>query len=138
MTVFRSLIMLLLIAAPSAASAQTMSFEAAIAILSSSCGKDIDTHCKGVNLGAGRIKSCLFRNQGKVSAQCLSDFARVEGLVQKRAEARVSVLKICDADFRRLCGGVQKGDGQVLECMLSAQKGVSARCNQAITDAGYR
>ena len=138
MTGFRSFVVLLLFAATSPASAQSMSFEAAIAILSSSCGKDIDAYCKSVNLGAGRIKTCLSRNQAKVSAQCQSDFARVEGLVQKRANARIAVLKICDVDVRRLCGGVQAGDGQVLDCMLTAQKGVSAKCNQAITDAGYR
>ena len=138
MTMFRSFVVLLLFAASSAASAQTMSFEAAIAILSSSCGKDIDAYCKGVNLGAGRIKNCLARNQAKVSAQCQSDFARVEGLVQKRADARIAVLKICDADIRKLCGMVQAGDGQILDCMLTAQKGTSPKCNQAITDAGYR
>lgn len=138
MTVFRSLILLLLLAAPSAGSAQTMSFEDAISILSSSCGRDIDTYCKGVNLGGGRIKNCLARNQAKVSGQCWSDLIRVESLVQKRAEARVAVLKICDTDARRLCGAIQKGDGQILSCMLTAQKSVSAKCNQAITDAGYR
>lgn len=138
MTAFRSLIVLFLFASSSPALAQTLSFEAAIAILSSSCGKDIDAHCKGVNLGAGRIKACLARNQAKVSAQCQSDFARVEGQLQKRADARIAVLKICDADVRRLCGGVQAGDGQLLECMLIAQKGTSAKCSQAITDAGYR
>jgi hypothetical protein len=37
-----------------------------------------------------------------------------------------------------LCGSVQKGDGQILECMILAQRSVSAKCNQAITDAGYR
>jgi len=117
--------------------AQTMSFEDAITIVSSSCGKDIDTYCKGINLGAGRLKNCLAGN-AKVSGQCKSDLTRVEGLVQKRAEARVNVLKICDIDARKLCGMVQKGDGQILDCMLTAQKGTSAKCNQAITDAGYR
>lgn len=138
MTVFRFFVVLLLFATSSPASAQTMSFEAAIAILSSSCGKDIDANCKGVNLGAGRIKNCLARNQAKVSSQCQSDFARVEGMVQKRADARIAVLKICDTDVRKLCGGVQAGDGQILYCMLTAQKGTGAKCNQAITDAGYR
>jgi len=137
MNAFRAAAIFLSLLASPAAIAQTMSFEDAITIVSSSCGKDIDTHCKGVNLGAGRLKNCLAGN-AKVSAQCKSDLTRVEGLVQKRAEARVNVLKICDIDARKFCGMVQKGDGQILDCMLTAQKGVSAKCNQAITDAGYR
>ena len=138
MTAFRMFTLVLSLIASSAASAQTMSFEDAIAILSSSCGKDINAYCRNVNLGGGRMKACLAQNSAKVSGQCKADFARVEAMVQKRADARVAVLKICDADARRFCGMVQKGDGQILDCMLTAQKGVSAKCNQAITDAGYR
>jgi hypothetical protein len=134
----RCVIFVLLLLAPCAASAQTMSFEQASRILLDSCGSDIERYCRNVNLGSGRLKNCLATNQARVSAQCKSDYVRVFDGVQKRALARVSVLKICDADARRLCGMVQKGDGQVLECMLTASRGVSPRCSQAITDAGYR
>ena len=37
------------VAAPSLASAETMNFEQATAILGASCGKDIDDNCRGVN-----------------------------------------------------------------------------------------
>jgi hypothetical protein len=127
-----------LAALPSAAPAQSMSFEDAAKVLLSSCGGDINKYCRNVNLGAGQMRNCLARNQAKVSGQCKADYSRVFAAVQKRAQARVAVLKICDADASRLCGMVQKGDGQILECMLTAQRGVSPRCNQAITDAGYR
>lgn len=127
-----------LAALPSAALAQSMSFEDAAKILLNSCGVDIGKYCRNVNLGAGRLRECLARNQAKVSGQCKADYSRVFASVQKRAQARVAVLKICDADARRLCDMVQKGDGQILECMLVAQRSVSPRCNQAITDAGYR
>ena len=117
--------------------AQTMSFEQAGTIILNSCGADINKHCRNANLGSGGVRNCLVSNPG-VSRECISEISRVIAAVQKRAQARQSVLKICDADIRRLCGSVQAGDGQILECMLTAQRGTGARCNQAITDAGYR
>ncbi len=119
------------------AQAQTMSFEQAGTIILNSCGADINKHCRNANLGSGGVRNCLVANPG-VSRECISEIGRVVVAIQKRAQARQSVLKTCDADIRRLCGSVQAGDGQILECMLTAQRGTSARCNQAITDAGYR
>lgn len=128
----------LLTALSLAAHAQTMSFAEAAQKLVAACEKDIDSHCKGVNLGGGKMKACLTKNSDTVSARCKETVAEVFAGVEKRAVARVNVLKVCDIDRRRLCGDIVKGDGQILECMLTAAKGVSAKCNQAITDAGYR
>lgn len=122
----------------SPAAAQTMSFEDAMKVFVASCGRDMEKHCRGVNLGAGRLRACLERNAASVSAQCKTDASRALTAVQARADARIAVLKICEIDAQRMCGMVQKGDGQILECMLTAQRGTSARCAQAITDAGYR
>lgn len=117
---------------------QTIGYAEATDMLASACGKDIETLCKGVNLGNGRIKACMQRNNARVSRTCRETAAKAFALIEKRAAARVAVLKLCDADAQRLCGGVQRGDGQILECMLLAQKAVTPRCNQAISDAGYR
>jgi len=138
MNVFRTIAVFLLLLASPAAWAQTMSFEEAMKVLVASCGKDIETYCRGVNLGAGRLKACLTQNSAKVSDRCKADANNALASVQKRADARVAILKICEIDAQRMCGMVQKGDGQILECMLTAQRGTSAKCNQAITDAGYR
>jgi hypothetical protein len=126
----------LALCAAAPASAQTMSFADAADALVAACGKDIETHCSKINLGGGRMKACL--SGPKVSAGCKAAMPKIFAGLQQRAQARVDVLKMCDRDAARLCQGVQKGDGQLLECMLLARKGASASCNQAITDAGYR
>lgn len=120
-----------------AVSAQTMSFEQAAKLMLSSCGKDISKYCSKVNLGDGRMRNCLLNTAG-VSAGCKAEYTRVVAGIQKRAEARIAVRKICERDALQLCGSVQLGDGQLLECLLASKRGVSARCSQAITDAGYR
>ena len=118
--------------------AQTIGYAEAIDRLSVACGKDIDRHCKKVNLGGGRVQQCLTQNRAKVSAGCRSAVPDVTILLQKRAAARSSVLKVCDVDMRRLCVGVHAGDGNLLECFFKAERNASPACRQAVTDAGYR
>jgi hypothetical protein len=138
MNLARSLLLVVVLAAPSLAAAQTMSFEDATAILGKSCGADIESNCRGVNLDAARLKDCLYRNQDSVSAQCRADYIRAFDAIQKRIAARAAVAKLCEREASKLCGGVPKQDGKALGCILAATRGVSARCNQAIGDAGYR
>jgi hypothetical protein len=138
MNPIRSISSILLIAAWSSASAETMRFEDAAGILGASCVKEIDANCRGVSLDPGRLKDCLLRNQDSLSAQCKTDYVRAFDAIQKRVAARSAVVKICERDAVKLCGGPQKQGGQTLECILTATRGVSARCNQAIGEAGYR
>jgi hypothetical protein len=126
------------LAAPSLASAETMSFEDAAALLGGSCGKDIDANCRGVNLDAVRLKDCLYRNQDSVSPQCQADSVRAFDAIQKRVAARAAVAKICAREMQKLCGGAQDAAASVLECLLTMTHGVSAQCSHAISEAGYR
>jgi hypothetical protein len=138
MNSIRSISSILLITAWSSASAETMKFEDAAGLLGASCAKEIDTNCRGVSLDPGRLKDCLLRNQDSLSAQCRTDYVRAFDAIQKRVAARSAVAKICEHDAVKLCGAIQKEGGQALECILTATRGVSARCSQAVGEAGYR
>jgi hypothetical protein len=130
---------LFVFAAWSMASADTIKFEDAAAMLGASCAKDIDTNCRGVNLDPTRMKDCLYRNQDVLSAQCKTDYVRAFDAIQKRVAARAAVAKLCERDVAKFCPGVQKGDRrQALDCLLAGPRGVSINCNKTITEAGYR
>ena len=131
----RSILLLLAIASP--ALAETMSFESSTAILGASCGKDIDANCLGVNLDPVRLKECLARNQDVVSPQCKADYVKVFDAIQKRVSARAAVSRMCERDKQKFCGDPQNGAGAVIDCLLKS-RGVSARCTQAVREAGYR
>ncbi len=133
-----SILLLLAMIAPLPASAETMNFESATAILGASCGKDIDANCFGVNLDPVRLKECLARNQDVVSPQCKADYIRAFDAIQKRVAARAAVYKMCERDKQKLCQDAQNGTGHLVECLLTKPHGVSARCGQAIREAGYR
>ena len=138
MNQIRTILLVFAIAAPSLASAQAMNFEDAAALLGASCGKDIDANCRGVNLDSARLKDCLARNRDSVTPKCQDDYARAFDAIQQRVKARAAVSKTCERDALKLCVGAQKDDAKVIPCLLTAPRGVSARCNQAISAAGYR
>jgi outer membrane protein OmpA-like peptidoglycan-associated protein len=105
--------------------------------MAKACAKDIDRACKTFGLGGGRVQQCLNQHQATVSANCKSTMNALVILLQKRAAARAAVARVCDADIRRVCSGVQAGDGNLLECFFKARRNVSAACQKAVADAGY-
>jgi hypothetical protein len=134
----RALFPLVLIAAWSSASAETMKFEDAAAMLGTSCAKDIVDNCRGVNLDAARLKDCLSRNQDVLSPQCKGDYGGSCGAIRKRVAARAAVTKLCERDVNKYCGSVKGDRAQTLDCLLAGPRGMTINCNKALTEAGYR
>ena len=139
MNPIRLILSIVLATAWSSASAETVRFEEAAGMLGSSCAKDIESNCRGVNPDPTRLKDCLYRNQDVLTPQCKNDYGRAFDAIQKRVAARAAVTKLCARDVAKFCAGVQKGDsGKALECLLGGPRGVSINCNKAIAEAGYR
>lgn len=136
---FRGGIFLLsfLLAAPSLAVAETMSFGDAAAMLAKGCGTEIVSYCRGVNLDANRLKECLSRNQDVTSPQCKSTYLQALDAIQKRIAARVTVANACTREIVKICHGSTKETSKSVPCLMTAS-GVSKNCTQAMTDAGYR
>src|SRR3954451_17181379 len=123
--------------APSLAAAQTVSFSEGAAMLGKSCGADIVANCRGVNIDTTRLKDCLYKNQDVMSAQCKADYPRALDAIQKHIAALANVARQCEYEIVKKCHGKAKDAPKYLGCLL-AESNVSARCSQAIGDAGYR
>ena len=134
----RTLLAVVLLAVWSSASAETMKFEDATAILGASCAKDIGDNCRGVSLDAVRLKDCLSRNQDVLSPQCKADYGRAFEAIQKRVAARYAVTKLCERDVNKYCGSVKGDRAQTLDCLLAGPRGMTINCNKALGEAGYR
>ena len=121
-----------------AASAQTMSYADAGALLAASCGKDIVKFCPKVNLGGGQLKDCLVQYQPKINPQCVTDYQTVVASLAQRNAAQLAAPKACRNAAANYCQGTAPGDAHYLDCLLAATKVVGAACNKALTDAGWR
>jgi hypothetical protein len=119
------------------ASAQTMSYKDAGALIAKSCGRDIERYCANVNMGGGALKDCLMKVEARLSPQCVTDYKTAQASLDKRAAAQAAVPSLCELDARRYCKGVKPGDGHYLSCLNMASKVVSGDCQQALADAGW-
>jgi hypothetical protein len=138
MTLIRFILLVLVITAPSPASAQTMNFEQAAAMLGESCGTDIDNSCRGINLEPARLKDCLRRNDDSISAKCRGDYLRAFSAIEQRVSARATLSKLCNWEMNHLCGEVRQDPAKGLQCLLDSTKKATPNCNKAINAAGYR
>ena len=131
------ILLIVALAAPSLAAAETMSFGDSTAQLAKTCGADITANCRGVNLDANRLKECLSRNQDVIAAQCKASYLQTFDAIQKRIAARVTVANACTREIVKLCAGSTKETSKSVPCLVTA-KGVSRNCSQAMSDAGYQ
>ena len=121
-----------------AAHAATISYADAMSVLARDCGADVEKYCKGLNIGNNRIADCLAANQARISPVCAATIVAVRASIQTRLTAQANVAEICRGDARRRCTGVVQKDAYVLDCLVKAARTVSQKCNEAITDAGWR
>lgn len=128
----------LALAMPSPATAETMSFGDSLGLLAKSCGAEIIANCRGVNPDSTRLKECLSRNRDVLSQQCQSDYLAAFDAIQKRVAARVTVANACQREIVKVCGGSTKETSKSVPCLISTPKGISNNCLKAVDDAGYR
>lgn len=117
--------------------ADTMSYADAVTMLAKDCGSDIKKVCRSLNLGNNQIQNCLQKNEAKVSPTCTSTLTSVTASIQQRQAAQIGFFKICAHDAAQYCKGM-KGEGNILACLLKTKRIDNGKCNQAVTDAGWR
>ena len=112
--------------------------EGLVETVANGCKAEIDTYCKGVTPGEGRILACLYARQDKLSGKC--EFALYDAAVRlERAVAALSyAANECEDDLDKYCSGVQAGEGRLLECIDKNEAKVSSRCKQALKDVGLK
>jgi hypothetical protein len=102
------------------------------------CKKELETYCKDVTPGQGRVLACLYAHSDKLSGQC--EYALYDAAAQlERAVAALSyVINECGNDLQKLCSGVPAGNGRLLNCLEKNDSKVSGRCKQALKDVELR
>jgi hypothetical protein len=136
----RSAVIIAGLGAAAPAAAETISYAEAARFLAATCGADISTYCKGVRPGSGRLQDCLSANVDKVSQQCQRNYVAVFESLAARAKAQANAPALCESDAERLCENFRAGQARILRCLTRSDnvRKVTRKCNQAITDAGWR
>jgi len=102
------------------------------------CKVELETYCKDVTPGEGRVLACLYAYGDKLSPKC--EYALYDAATQlERAVAALSyVANECDEDLDKHCSAVAPGEGRLLNCLEKKSKQLTKRCKEALKDVGLK
>lgn len=98
------------------------------------CQTEINTYCKTVAPGEGRVFACLYAHSDKLSGRC--EYALYDAAEQLEAAATKlnHVANSCSADLKQYCADIKPGEGRVANCMRKNQEKLTPTCQQAMKD----
>jgi hypothetical protein len=102
------------------------------------CDKELNTYCKDVTPGEGRVLACLYAYEDKLSGQC--EYALYDAAVQlqRAVEALSYAVNECRDDLTKFCSDIKPGGGRMIQCIDKNDAKVSSRCKQALKDTGLK
>jgi len=106
-----------------------------LAIIMEGCKKDLQSFCKDVTPGEGRIAACLYAYSDKLSSQCVQTLYENPDALEEASQAVNNLLKECGEDITQFCGDVPTGKGLILPCLKKNNKKISRRCRAAMKAA---
>jgi hypothetical protein len=102
------------------------------------CKKELDTYCKNVTVGEGRILACLYAYEDKLSGRCVYALYDAANQLERAVMALRYLANECKSDVSALCADTEPGEGRILKCLEKNEKKVSGRCKQAVKDVGLK
>lgn len=112
--------------------------ETLIETVANGCKTEIETYCKAVTPGEGRILACLYAYQDKLSGKCEYALYNAAVRLERAVAALTYVANECEADLAANCSGVKAGEGRLLQCLEKNEAKVSKRCKDALKDVGLK
>ncbi len=101
------------------------------------CANDIKQFCSTITPGGGRIVSCLFANNDKITGQCT--FAMIDASVALNATMaslrHLAKTTSCRSDLRQYCRGIPAGGGRLYRCLRSNKATLTDGCRSALPKA---
>jgi len=109
-----------------------------VEVVTEGCKKEIDTYCKGITPGQGRILACLFAFEDKLSNRCEFALYDAASQLERAINALAYTANECREDLKSFCSAVKPGEGRLLDCLDKNKEKLSERCSQAMSDVGLK
>jgi len=102
------------------------------------CKVELNTYCKDVTPGGGRILSCLHAYSDKLSETCKATVSEAAGQIKALGAALAFVKSECEPDLQQFCKDVPAGEGRLMNCLDKNDEKLSQGCRAALKDVGLR
>jgi hypothetical protein len=100
------------------------------------CDSETKTYCNQVTPGRGRLLSCLYAHEDKLSAQCINTLYDGLALLERAIDEISYWVTQCDQDIDEYCAATEMGAGRIARCLLDNKPQLSERCTSAIDEVG--
>lgn len=133
--VLSSLLVFFLTCSAFAANPVEKELQGALDTFAEGCQEELNTFCKGVTPGEGRILACLYAFQDQVTPRC--EYALYDSLSQldRTLTNLTYTVSECRDDLKQFCSDIKPGEGRLMQCLSKNE--ISDRCNNALKDVGY-
>jgi cysteine rich repeat protein len=128
--IFASVTLSILAFAPSA----SWALEDLVKSVQEGCKKELESYCKQVTPGEGRVLACLYAYQDKLSGRCEYALYDAAAQLERVVGALTYVANECGADLKKHCAAIQPGEGRLAQCLEKNKKDIGERCRQAMND----
>jgi hypothetical protein len=109
-----------------------------LASVKDGCKTELDSFCKEVTPGEGRVLACLYAYQDKLSSRCEYALYDASAQLEHAIATLTYVANECADDLKKHCAAVEAGGGRLAACLKKNEKDASQRCKDAMKDVGVK
>ena len=103
-----------------------------------SCETDLKAFCSQVTPGNGRILSCFYAHEDKLSDSCDAAIEDQASLLDSFFETVRYVMDRCADDIQKHCAGVKFGGGRIFSCLVEKTSSLTDICKQLVSEMRER
>lgn len=102
------------------------------------CKKEIESFCKNVTLGEGRLLACFYAHEDKLSSECGYTLYKAAATLEQVVAAFNYVANSCEVDIKTFCSDVKPGEGRIVGCLNKNTATISPACTKALKEVGAK
>ena len=102
------------------------------------CETEITTYCDQVTPGHGRMLSCMYAHEDKISDTCAASIVDLADALDFMFATVSNAVALCAADIEANCSTVEFGGGRILSCLKANADKVSPECQPVSNTFGEK
>jgi hypothetical protein len=98
-----------------------------------SCSTDVAKFCSEVTPGNGRVISCLYAHEDKLTEACDAASADLGDMIDSFFFGLRQAYQTCAPDIEKHCSDVKMGQGRLISCLAEKQATLGKDCSEIVS-----